>query len=143
MQIKCNWVNSVRQVFSKHQQRYNSKGKHKTVITVDVPDEYSGRGKGYFLKVFCISNLVVTWSFVKRANHCWHSSTEKSLNFAHFRTRYSSTKVQALKIILLCNSVKKIHFFSCSFCCCCWWWLFFLNRAQNLSSEYGYRHELR
>lgn len=54
------------------------------------------------------------WAFVKRANHCWHSSTEKSLNFIHYCTHYSSSKVHALKVTLLCNSVNKIYFLSCS-----------------------------
>lgn len=114
LQLRCNWVSSVRKVFSKYhntiQIRASGKLSSRWMCLIDI----LGGKKWYFLKVFCIFSIVLTWSFVKRANHCWHSSTGKSLNFIHYCTHYIWSKVHALKVTLLCNSVNKIYFLSCS-----------------------------
>lgn len=115
LKLRCNWVNSVRKAFPKYTILYKYRQVENCHHCGCAWWIFWGENKGYFLKVFYIFSIVLTWSFVKRANHCWHSYTEKSLNFIHYCTHYSSSKVHALKVILLCNSVNNFFFFfSCS-----------------------------
>lgn len=125
------WL-SAAQVFFELQKHCNNKGKRKTVIILYVLMFW----KRVFLKVLCVSTTVLIWSIVKRANHCWHSSTEKSLDFIHCCTHYSSSKVHALKASLLHNSVKKNLFFVLFFCHC------IFTEFRMWTSECDYRHEL-
>lgn len=125
------WL-SAAQVFFELQKHCNNKGKRKTVIILYLLMFW----KRVFLKVLCVSTTVLIWSIVKRANHCWHSSTEKSLDFIHCCTHYSSSKVHALKASLLHNSVKKNLFFVLFFCHC------IFTEFRMWTSECDYRHEL-